>query len=169
MSFFDAVAYLFFPRCPAEQARSLRQRAQDVRNNGQGPRAGEVAQWDRWDETRPLHERGRAAFVPEGFVARDTEGVRSIDEAERKVRRGRSGRKRCSSNSKPFGRQTGSRKKAAMPIPETCSARNARSHRKRGGEELSEARSGAPNGSTNTVDVGHWQQSQGRWPFTGVQ
>ena len=115
VTFWDAVAYLFFPRCPAERARSLRRRAQDVRNNGRGPRAGEVEQWDRWDSTRQLHERGRGAFVPKESVARDTERIRSTDDTEVKIRRGRSGRETSGSQSKPFGLQTSHRKRTAMP------------------------------------------------------
>lgn len=165
MAFWDAVVYLLFPRCPAERARSLRRRAKDVRNNGRGPRAGEIEQWDRWDKTRPSHKRGKGAFVPEDFVTRDVKRM-STDAAEKDNRGGRSGRERY--------------KKKAMPRSERRATPNAKAHQTPSGVKAQsptpkEARDGGgqieawSGGALSTVNVGHWQQSQGRWPFTGIR
>lgn len=151
--------------------------------NGRGPRAGEVEQWDRWDRTRPRHERGKGAFVPQGFVGRDEKRIRSTDEAKLKARGRRGGRKTSSPHSRAFGRQTRLRKKTGMSRFEGSSPSTAKArHRAPGHEAQSEkptkARNGgeqvrsrreAQNTGMNTVSFGHWQHSQGRWPFAGIR
>lgn len=37
------------------------------------------------------------------------------------------------------------------------------------GEEQFRARSGVRNVGMRTVNIGYWQQSQGRWPFSGIR
>ncbi|MCJ1299641.1 hypothetical protein MMC08_002433 [Hypocenomyce scalaris] len=115
MGFRDAFTYLFFPRSPAERARPLWQRRQDVRNNGRGPQAGEVEQWDRWDKTRPLHERGEGAFVPKEFVASDIERSRNNEGAKDYAQGGRSEKKTSSTHSNGFMGQAGHSKKTVNP------------------------------------------------------
>lgn len=61
------LSYLFHPHDDAERARGFSGRLNDLRNNGRGPHPGEVAQWNRWNQTRPWHEQGQGAFIPVEF------------------------------------------------------------------------------------------------------
>lgn len=169
MAFWDAVAYVCFPRCPAERARSVRRRAKDVRDNGRGPRAGEVEQWDRWDKTRPLHKRGNGAFVPEEFVANDTKRIRSNDEADIHIRGDRSGRKPSQKRAVPSSQWKACPNAKAYHTPGGIEAQYSAPREAQSGGEHIGARNGARNVGMSTVNVGHWQQSQGRWPFSGIR
>ena len=183
MGFRDALTYLFFPRSPAERARPLWQRRQDVRNNGRGPQAGEVEQWDLWDKTRPLHERGEGAFVPKEFVASDIERSRNNDGAKDYAQGGRSEKKTSSTHSNGFMGQARHSKKTVNPSSSRSTPPDENSHHRTTGAkaqsptptdsqirgERTRTWSKARSVGASTVNIGHWQQSRGRWPFTGVR
>lgn len=154
MAFCDAVAYVLFPRCPAERARSVRRRASDVRNNGRGlgqvgPISG-IAGIEQgrctkegtkhsclrnsWQRTlREFGAMSRQTYTFEERSGRKPSIMRAMSRFQRKA----------SPNAKIYHTLGGLEAQYSAP-------REAQS-----GEEQFRARSGVRNVGMRTVNVGH--------------